>query len=203
MANATRTQRRYDHRLRNLVRTTRDIHCAIQRGVPRSTARGWLTESDVPVVTVEALNLDATQLQREVLQLSRRIQKLIALLRVLLVVLRMSGYSLSQARLPDGGNKRSLLRAIERSRASLPLRSVLRAVRLSPSRYHAWNREDQCALDYGSSCPRSSPQQLTATEVGGIKGDMLRCIDGLRRSARCKRCGAARAPPSEAYVTTC
>ena len=60
MATATRTQRRYDHRLRNLVRTTRDIDCAIQRGVPRSTARGWLTDSDVPVVTVEALNLDAT-----------------------------------------------------------------------------------------------------------------------------------------------
>jgi hypothetical protein len=102
-------------------RTTRDIHCAIQRGVPRSTARGWLTDSDVPVVTVEALNLDATRLQRELLQFRRRVQKLIALLRVFLVVLRMSGYSLSQAPLPDGTNKRSLLRAIERSRASLLL----------------------------------------------------------------------------------
>jgi len=28
MATTTRTQRRYDHALRNLVRTTRDIHCA-------------------------------------------------------------------------------------------------------------------------------------------------------------------------------
>lgn len=130
MATATRTQRRFDHRLRNLVRTTRDIHCALQRGVPRSTARGWLTESDVPEVTVEALNLEATQLQREVLQLRRRVQKLTALLRVLLVVFRMSGYSLSQARLPDGGAKRSLLRAIEQSQATLPLRSVLRVVRL-------------------------------------------------------------------------
>ncbi|QDU30658.1 hypothetical protein ETAA8_58050 [Anatilimnocola aggregata] len=101
MATATRTQRRYDHRLRNLVRTTRDIHCAIQRGVPRSTARGWLTDSEVPVVTVEALNLDATQLQREVLRLRRRVQKMIALLRVFLVVWRMSGYSLSQTRLPS------------------------------------------------------------------------------------------------------
>ena len=80
----------------------------------------------------------------------------------------MSGYSLSQTRLPDGGNKRSLLRAVERSRASLPLRSVLRVVRLSPSRYHVWNREEQCGLDDKSSCPRSSPQQLTATEVGVI-----------------------------------
>ena len=158
MATATRTQRRYDHRLRSLVHTTRDIHCAIQRGVPRSTARGWLTDSDVRVVTVDALNKDVTQLQREVLQLRRRVQKLTALLRVLLVVFKISGYSLSQARLPDGSNNRSLLRAIERSRSALPLRSVLRIVRLSPSRYHAWNREEQCALDDRSSCPRSSPQ---------------------------------------------
>ena len=107
-------------------------------------------------------------MQREVLRLSRRVQKLIALLRVLLVVLRMSGYSLSQTRLPDGGHKRSLLHAIKRSRAYLPLRSVLRVVRLTPSRYHAWNGEDQCTLDDRSSCPRSSPRQLTADEVGVI-----------------------------------
>ncbi len=134
MATATRTQRRYDHRLRNLVRTTRDIQCAFQRGVPRSTARGWLTEPDAPIVTVDAVDMNVTQLQREVLQLRRRVQKLISLLRVLLVVLRMSGYSLSQTRLPDGGNNRSLLHAVKRSRTSLPLRSVLCVVRLSPSR---------------------------------------------------------------------
>jgi len=124
MATATRTQRRYDHRLRNLVRTTRDIHCAIQRGVPRSTARGWLTEPDAPVVTVDAVDMDATQLQREVLQLRRRIRKLTALLRVLLVVFKISCYSLNQVRLPEGNNKRSLLQAIERSRSVLPLRAL-------------------------------------------------------------------------------
>ena len=128
MATATRTQRRYDHRLRNLVRTTRDIYCAVQRGVPRSTARGWLTKPDAPVVIVDAVDMDASQLQREVLQLRRRIQKLTALLRVLLVVFRISGYSLNQLRLPEGGNKRSLLQAIERSRSALPLRSLLRVV---------------------------------------------------------------------------
>lgn len=158
MATATRTQRRYDHRLRNLVRTTRDIHCAVQRGVPRSTARGWLTEPDVPVVAIEALSLDATQVQQEVLRLRRRVRKLTALLRVLTAVLRISGYSLNQNRLPDVNKKHSLLRAIEQSRTALPLRSVLRAVRLSPSRYHVWNREIECVLDDRSSCPRSSPQ---------------------------------------------
>jgi len=119
-------------------------------------------------VTVDAVDMDTSQLQREVLHLRRRIQKLTALLRVLLVVFRISGYSLNQVRLPEGSNKRSLLRAIEQGRSSLPLRALLRVVRLSPARYHAWNRASRCAIDDGSSCPRSSPQQLTADEVGMI-----------------------------------
>ena len=169
MATTTRTQRRYDHRFRDLVRTTRDLDCALQRGVPRSTARSWLTEPNAEVVTVDVLDMSALRLQQEVLRLRARVQKLTALLRVLLMVFRMSGYSLNQARLPEGSHKRGLLSAIDRSRSALPLRSVLRVIRLSPSRYHAWNREEQCALDDRSSCPRSSPQPLTATEVSVIE----------------------------------
>ncbi len=169
MPTTTRLQRRYDHRLRDLVRTTGDIDFAIQQGIPRSTARSWLTEPNANVVTVDVVNMDALRLQQEVLQLRARIQKLTALLRVLLLVLKISRYSLNQTRLPDGNDKRSLLRAIERSRSVLPLRSVLRAIRLSQSRYHAWNREERCALDDSPSCPRLSPQQLTPTEVGTIQ----------------------------------
>jgi putative transposase len=168
MATTTRTQRRYDHRLRDLVRTTRDIDYAIQRGVPRSTARTWLKHPNAEVVTVDVLNRNTIQLQQEVLRLRALVGKLTALVRVLLVVFRMSGYSLNQARFPDGSHKRGLLRAIDRSRSALPLRSVLRVIRLSASRFHAWSREEQCGLDDRSSCPRSSPQQLTATEVSVI-----------------------------------
>ena len=42
MVATMRTQRRYDHRLRDLVRTTGDIELATRIGVPRSTARGRL-----------------------------------------------------------------------------------------------------------------------------------------------------------------
>ena len=87
MVTTTRTQNRYDHRLRELVRTTQDVNCAVQCGVPRSTARGWLNAPGVEVVTLDSLNMDATQLQREVLRLQARIRRLIALLRVLRVVL--------------------------------------------------------------------------------------------------------------------
>ena len=108
-------------------------------------------------------------LQREVLRLQTRIQKLIALLRVLLVVLKISRFSLNQARFPDGNDKRSLLRVIDHARSALPLRSVLRVVRLSSSRYHHWKQENECALDDGLSCPRVCPQQLTAAEVERIR----------------------------------
>ena len=87
MVTTTRTQNRYDHRLRELVRTTQDVSYAVQCGVPGSTARGWLNAPSIRVVTLDSLDMDAAQLQREVLRLKTRISKLIALLRVLLVVL--------------------------------------------------------------------------------------------------------------------
>ena len=111
MAATTRTLNRYDHRLRELVRSTQDISCAVQHGVPPSTARGWLKAPAAEVVTVDVLHMDAIRLQQEVLQLRARIQKLTALLRVLLVVFKLSGYSLNQSRVPDGKGKRLLLRA--------------------------------------------------------------------------------------------
>lgn len=84
MVTTTCTQRRYDHRLKELVRTTQDIECAIRQGVPRSTARGWLTNPGTKVVTIDVVNMDVIRLQREVLLLRRRVRKLTALLRVLL-----------------------------------------------------------------------------------------------------------------------
>ena len=53
MTSTTRIQHRYDHRLRELVQSTGDVEHAIQRGVPRSTARGWLTATRAEVVTVD------------------------------------------------------------------------------------------------------------------------------------------------------
>ena len=130
MATITRAQCRYDHRLGDLVRTIRDITCALQHGVPRSTARGWLAGPAARVVTIDVLSRDTMQLQQEVLRLRTRIQKLIALLRVLLVVLKISKFSFGQTRLPDRRGKRSLLRVIDRSR---PSRSCMVLKRATPT----------------------------------------------------------------------
>ena len=155
--------------MRDLVQSTGDIGHAIRRGVPRSTARGWLTQDRTEVVTVDVFELDVLNLQQEVLALRDRVARLVALLRLLVVLTRVSGFSLACARLPDAALKVLLLRAIERSCSALPLRTVLRVLRVSPSRYHSWKREDECHLDDRSSCPRSSPQQLTRAEVETIR----------------------------------
>jgi hypothetical protein len=69
-----------------------------------------------------------------------------ALLRLLLVLLRTSGFSLAQERVPEGKAKATLLSAIDRAGKFLPLRKVLRVVRLSPARYHLWRRwQKTCA----------------------------------------------------------
>ena len=168
MATVTCVQQRYDHRLKELVQKTQDIECAVRQGASRSTARGWLTNSGSEVVTIDIVNMDEIQLQQEVLQLRRRVQKLTALLRVLLAVRKISLYSRSQVRLPDGKDKESMQRAIDRGRSILPLRSILRVIRLSPSRDHNWNRKEQCELNDTPSCPRLLPHQLTTDEVDVI-----------------------------------
>ena len=169
MATTARNLHRYDHRLRELVQSTGDVQHAIHRGVPRSTARGWLKSPRTEVVTVDVTDMDVLRLQQELLTLRRRVARLIALLRLLVVLLRLSGFSLAGTRIPNGAGKHTLMRAIERSTAVLPLRVVLRILRLSHSRYHSWKREKECGLDDITSCPRLSPQQLTPAEVDTIK----------------------------------
>jgi putative transposase len=106
-------------------------------------------------------------------KLRRRVQKLSALLRLALASLRTSGFHLTGERLPDGRAKTPILRAVDRAREYLPLRAVLRFLRVSPSRFHAWRRRQRaCALDDQSSCPRTPPSRLTPPEVREIE-DMV------------------------------
>jgi len=169
MIATTRTQKRYDHRLRDLVRSTGNIQYALRRGVPRSTARGWLSATRTEVVALDVVEGDVLTLQQEVLRMRRRVERLVTLLRLIVVLLKVSGFSLAHARIPEGTRKRALLQIIERSRSVLPLRVVLRVLKLSPSRFHAWKREGQCGFDDRPSCPRGLPQQLSEAEVETIR----------------------------------
>ena len=172
MTSTTRTQRRYDHRLRELVCKANSVDVAVRHGVPRSTARGWLAPMSTPVVTLNVANDDTIRLRQEVLALRHRVDRLVALLRLMTLLLKVSGFSFAKARLPDGAAKARLLRAIDRLRSHFTLRAVLRIVGLSHTRYHAWSHETTCGLHDRPSCPRSSPQQLTLSEVQTIR-DMV------------------------------
>ena len=67
MSSTVRTQRRYDHRLRELVCKTKSVESALRQGVPRSTARGWLAATATPVVMLNGADQDAIGLRQEVI----------------------------------------------------------------------------------------------------------------------------------------
>ena len=199
-----RPQQRYDHRLRELVQRTGNPTIATDRGVPRSTARGWLRTLPTAVVSVDVADLTELELREEVLKLRRRVQKLAALLRLALALLRISNFTLASERLPDGRDKQRIMDAIDQARASIPMRALLRLLRLSPSRFHAWRRRHMaCALDDQSSCPRTSPHRLTPSEIRVIK-DMVtapdyRPVPTCTRAILAQRLGRVWAAPSTWY----
>ena len=165
----TRTHRTYDTRFRHLIRETGDVQLAIQGGVPRSTARDGSRASTTNVVTLDVVRKSTLELEREVVVLRKRNAKLIAVLRLLVALMSILGITLARRRITDGAGKKRLLRAVERSRNALSLRVALRILGLSSSRYHSWSREEDCALDDVSSCPRSHPQQLSSDELRVVK----------------------------------
>ena len=168
-----RPQQRYDHRLRDLVHRTGDPTIATDLGVPHSTARGWLRTAPTVVIGLDVADLTEHELRHEVLKLQRRVEKFAALLRLALVLLSVSKFTLAGERLPDGHDKQRILRAIDQARACIPLRALLQFLRLSPSRFHAWRRRHiVCALADQSSCPHTAPHRLTPSEIRVIK-DMV------------------------------
>jgi putative transposase len=169
MNSTIRKRRTYDHRLRDLVRSSGDPQCAIRRGIPRSTARGWLVATNRPVVTAAMVDQDLIRLQAEVLVLRQRLQRLITLLRLVIVLWKVSASSLNRIRILDPNRRLILVRAIEQSQAVLPLRVVLGFLRLSSSRFHTWKRQLGCPAEPFPLCPRTAPQQLTPQECDTIK----------------------------------
>jgi len=159
-------RRAYDHRLRDLVCEQRDPTLLHELGVPRSTAASWIRRGQRPVISAEVLAMDQQELQTAVLALQRRARFLLAILRLAFLLVRLSGFRLDSRRVPDGNAKRTILSALFHARKALPLTVALRVLRLSPSRYHAWTKlAEDCPFDDRSSCPKTSPSQLTPKEI--------------------------------------
>ncbi len=169
---AQRIRRRYDHRFREVVRETGDIELAVRNGVPRSTARDWSRLASPKVITLDVASMSDDELRKEVIELSERNARLFAILRMVVVLLKVCEVSLRHRRVPDGDKKRLLIRAVDHSRSVLSFRKALLVIGLSKTRYHEWKREEECELEDASSCPQSHPQQLTAEERQVVK-DMV------------------------------
>lgn len=101
MSSPDRLRRRYDHGFRELVCTAKDVDVAVRHGVPRSTERGWLAPMTTTVATLDALNQDAVRLQREVVALRQRVDRLTALLRLMALLLKLTGASLCRVQIPE------------------------------------------------------------------------------------------------------
>ena len=161
MSQPLRSRRSYDHRIREIVCQTGNPRIFQHLRIPRSTTASWLSRRRPNVVSLDweqeiALVLDENE------RLKRRAERQTAIIRLLVVLLKLSGFRLDEQRLPDGKAKAKILRAVDRCKCALSLKSTLRLVRLSPARYHAWKRaEKRCELDDRSSCPRSHPTPLT------------------------------------------
>lgn len=147
----------------------------------------------VPVVTQQPANHDTIHLPQQVLALRRRMDCLMALLRLMTLLLKVSGCSLAKVRLPNGAAKSRLLQAIARSRSHFTLRAVLGLRGCSHTRHHAWSDETPGGLNDRPSCRRSSPQQLTIDEVNALRdmvhSDAYRHVPTGRRACLAQRLG--------------
>ena len=196
-----RTRRAYDHRIREMVCETGDPDLFSELKIPRSTIRSWLHRGIPDVVTCDPLSAETTELLVEIQELRHRAAVLGAIVGLLVALLRVSERGVDRERLPAGNGKRALLGAIERASRVVPLHVALRIARLSPSRYHGWRRaEIRCELDDRSSCPRSKPTRLAASEVRTVK-EMVESDDHRHFSLRglalyAQRIGRVVASPS-------
>ncbi len=170
---ARRIRRRYDHRFREIVRETGDVELAVRKGVPRSTARDWSRLASPKVITLDVASMSDDELRREVIELRELNARLLAVLRLVVVLLKVCEVSLRHRRVPDGDKKRLLIRAVDHSKCVLSFRKALLVIGLSNTRYHEWNRDEECELDDVSSCPQSRPQQLTVKEREIVKGMVI------------------------------
>ncbi|MFO0940466.1 MAG: hypothetical protein U0930_06835 [Pirellulales bacterium] len=157
MIGPARTLQAYDHRLKEFVHRSGDDCTAVNLGVPRSTIYGLKKHQPRSTVSMIVFDDSVESLQAQVVRLTQQVRKLRCIVRRLLVILKLSGFRLGSERLTDGKVKLRVLNEIARASKVFQLRTVLRMVDLSPSRYYAWLRKSECRLSDLSSCPKATP----------------------------------------------
>ncbi|MFT5432193.1 MAG: hypothetical protein ACI9OJ_002891 [Myxococcota bacterium] len=103
---------------------------ALGLGVPRSAVNGWLRYPPPRVITLDVLRMDVHELQRLLVKLRQRVRILTTVVGLLIAVIRALGATLEFRTVREPKKRRLLTGAVERERAVLPLKSVLRLVGL-------------------------------------------------------------------------
>ena len=197
-------RRTYDHRIREAICESGERDLFPELDIPRSTLRSWIHRGAPDVVISDLAARERADLIVEIRELEHRTALLRAVVGLLITMLRVSKVRFDYERFPEGDAKRTLLRAIDRSRKVLPLNVALRIVRLSSSRYHSWCRsETGCDLDDQPSCPRAVPTRLTPDEIDTVQ-EMVESNDHRHMPLRAlalhaQRVGKVIASPSTWY----
>jgi hypothetical protein len=135
MTTASKATRRraYDHRIREQVCRTGVRSVDRRLNIPRSTAASWRRRGTRPVVTIAPPDQDTSDLMARIAKVETRARILAAVVRLLLALLRVARFRLTDDRLPSGNDKAALLRAIASAEPALPLNRILRILHLSPT----------------------------------------------------------------------
>ena len=111
MPQPLRSRRRYDHRIREIICRTGNPRIYQHLRIPRSTTASWMSRGRPSVVSLD-WNHDIALVLDENDGLRRRTDLQAAIIRLLVVLLKLSVFRLDEQRLPDGKAKARVLRAV-------------------------------------------------------------------------------------------
>lgn len=127
MTTTSRSQKTYDHGLKQLVSSTGSLRVALDHGVPRSTARGWLRSPRREVVTVPHFDIGTDELHRS-LSAARAEPESRSAAASLGRSDESPWYQADESTPSGGQQKRAALNAVAASRNALLMRAVLRVL---------------------------------------------------------------------------
>ncbi len=123
-------KRAYDTRVREIIARTGNADLFPELDIPRGTRATWVRRGPRDIVGLdEELDAQATLLDR-LAKLEHRARVLTALLHLVIIMLRLSGFRVHMHRVPEGKDKKALLFAVAKARVVLPLAAVVKVLQM-------------------------------------------------------------------------
>ncbi len=167
--------------------------------IPFSTALTWIRRGMPEVVWLDTPDSDNARLRQRIAHLESRVGMLTAVLRLVLTVLRISGFQLGRTTV--SAHRQALLYALDHATKVMSMRAALRVLGISSSCVSEWKRaQAPCELTDQTACPMPHPQRLSAKERLSIKDMVLstayRHMSIRALALRAQRLGEVFAHPS-------